>query len=103
MILLISKWDYFVCGAESLTEQLREEGWSPEAGLSRCTPRVLQPANGRLMCFPFLTGRFYVLLTVGIAALSSVAYSIKTKIPLAFSASGWVAFLSAVCRNILGH
>lgn len=103
MVLLISNWDYSVAGAESLTEQPQEEAWSPEAGLSRCTPRVLQPANVRLMFFPFLTGRFYVLITLSTAAFSSIAYSIKTKITLGFSASGQVAFLPAVCRNILGH
>lgn len=103
MILLITNWDYSVAGAESLIEQLQEEGWSPEAALSKCTPRVLQPANVRLMFFPFLAGHFYVLISVGTAAFSSITYSIKIKITSAFSASGWVAFLPAVCRNVLGH
>lgn len=103
MILLISNWDYCAAGAESLIEQLQEEGWSPEAGLTRCTSRVLQPANVRLMFFPFLTGHLYVLVTVGTAAFSSIAYSVKTKITLAFSASGWVSFLPTVCTSILGH
>lgn len=93
ILLLIRAWDYAAAGAEYLTEQLQEEDWSPGTGLSRCTPRVSQPANVRLMFFPLLTGCFYVPVTVGAAALSSVSYSIRTQTILVFSVYSWVIFL----------
>ena len=62
------------------------------AGPSRCTPRVLQPANVRLLFFPLLTGRFYGPVTVGTAAFSSIAYNIRTQATLVFSAHSWVIF-----------
>lgn len=80
MILLISNWDYSVAGAESLIEQLQEEGWSPGAALSRSTPRVLQPANVRLIFFPVLTGHFYVLITVGTAAFLHLPTASRQKL-----------------------
>lgn len=92
ILLLISDWDYAAAGAESLTEQFQAESWSPGAGLNRCTPRVLQPANVRLMFFPLLTGRFYVPVSVGTAAFSSIAYSIGTQTTLVFSAYSWLIF-----------
>lgn len=55
MILLLIR-DYAAAGTELLIEQLQEESWSPGAGPSRCTPRVLQPENVRLMVFFLLWG-----------------------------------------------